>query len=54
MINISRDRLQPLPADYRDRDALGIASHLFIQSDDSTPIFLLDSDRLWATLAIAG
>jgi chemotaxis signal transduction protein len=50
MISLSQDQLQPLPADYRDRDTLGLASHMVIteQGDQSETLFLLDPDRLFS------
>ncbi|MBW4522694.1 MAG: chemotaxis protein CheW [Scytolyngbya sp. HA4215-MV1] len=43
------ESLNPLPADYRDRDTLGIASHTVAlpQQDTEQTLFLLDPDRLF-------
>lgn len=45
---ISSELLHPLPSDYRDRDALGIASHIATIAQDSQTqtIFLLDLQLL--------
>jgi chemotaxis signal transduction protein len=42
-------KLQPVPAEYRDRDTLGIASHMMqvsIKKSDPQTVFLLDSALL--------
>jgi chemotaxis signal transduction protein len=42
-------KLQPVPAEYRDRDTLGIASHMMqvsIKKSDPQTVFLLDSELL--------
>ncbi len=48
MVSFAADRLQPLPPDYRDRDTLGVASHLAVlqQGTQTETLFLLDPDRL--------
>lgn len=48
MQEISQDSLLPVPADYRDRDALGIASQMaeIPVKDGKTTLFLLDPDEL--------
>ena len=41
--------LQPVPSEYRDRDTLGIASHMMqvsIKKSSPQTVFLLDSDLL--------
>ena len=41
--------LQPVPLEYRDRDTLGIASHMMqvsIKKSDPQTVFLLDSELL--------
>lgn len=41
--------LQPIPSEYRDRDTLGIASHMMqvsIKQSEPQTVFLLDSDLL--------
>jgi chemotaxis signal transduction protein len=45
---ISSALLRPLPSDYRDRDALGIASHVvtITQNSQTQTIFLLDLQLL--------
>ncbi len=49
------ERLQPIPPDYRDRDSLGIASHILPPADgDSAPtLFLLDLNLLFAPVVPA-
>ena len=49
MISLRQDELQPLPTDYRDRDSLGIASHMVISDHENQTetLFLLDPDRLF-------
>jgi chemotaxis signal transduction protein len=42
-------KLQPVPSEYRDRDTLGIASHMMqvsIKKSDPQTVFLLDSELL--------
>ena len=42
-------KLQPVPAEYRDRDTLGIASHMMqvsIKKSEPQTVFLLDSELL--------
>jgi chemotaxis signal transduction protein len=48
MVSLPTDQMQSLPSDYRDRDTLGIASHIVIlnQGDQTETLFLLDPDRL--------
>ena len=49
LVTIPVSTLKPLPADYRDRDTLGIASHIATvgQGTETRTFFLLDPDRLF-------
>jgi chemotaxis signal transduction protein len=51
MMDIAVADLRPLPADYRDRDTLGIASHLIAAKPgtQAETVFLLDMDRILQT-----
>jgi purine-binding chemotaxis protein CheW len=49
MQDIPLESLHPVPRDYRDRDALGIASQMAeipLKQDETTTLFLLDPDEL--------
>lgn len=49
MQEIPQDALHPVPNDYRDRDALGIASQMAemtLNDRENTTVFLLDPDEL--------
>jgi chemotaxis signal transduction protein len=49
LIRIPKTELKPLPAEYRDRDTLGIASHLISieRGEQTQTLFVLDPDRLF-------
>jgi hypothetical protein len=49
MTKIPTQGLHPLPSDYRDRDTLGIASHVISMeyNGEQTTIFLLDMQEMW-------
>jgi chemotaxis signal transduction protein len=49
VLSVPTTAIQPLPADYRDRDALGIASHFIAIDQAELPqtLFLLDVARIF-------
>jgi chemotaxis signal transduction protein len=49
MISFPADSLKPIPADYRNIDTLGIASHMVVLNPAINPdtIFILDTTRLF-------
>lgn len=51
LANLPEQEMKELPRDYRDRDALGIASHIVTlsQSEQSQTILLLDILRIFET-----
>lgn len=49
MRDVPSDQLHPVPAEYRERDTLQIASHMMqlqLQANQTATVFLLDENRL--------
>jgi chemotaxis signal transduction protein len=53
VVTVPTAAIQPLSADYRDRDALGIASHFIEinQTNNAQTLFLLDMARIFQETA---
>jgi len=55
LISVPESELKELPSDYRDRDALGIASHVIttMQKDITQTIFLLDPLQVFQSFSLS-